>query len=131
MKTKQITTESGIVLLLVEVPEGAQDFKIESDLEEDFCQLEYLVENTDVDSGFCGDWGTDTIDLPLNNWQGKHFKEMSEEECAPLAEPYKEWGVKNYEQLFGSCTSKDLFTTIIKYHGFDPETTVVLTTNES
>lgn len=73
--TKQITTESGIVLLLVEVPDGASDLTRPKvgivDLYFDMKDGEY-----------------ESVVIPQGNWKGKHFKEMSEEECAGLVRQY-------------------------------------------
>ena len=127
MKTNQITTESGIVLLLVEVPEGLLKFKV-------------------VNSGLCVSYPVKQyrnciVNLPEGNWQGKHFKEMSESDCQRLI-PDKiicseiddgltiaeEWGFADLvNEEIAHETAHEVILSAIKYHGFDPETTVVLT----
>lgn len=129
MNTKQITTEGGIVLLL-DLPEGANRLKIFND---ERPYLSYFV-NTDTFREY----------LPEGNWQGKHFKEMREEECGSPCEESSglvdfsemaHYGIDDHEGGY-KCyirgywhhkTAKYSLASLIRSNGFDPENTLVLT----
>lgn len=135
--TKQITTESGIVLLL-DMPVGANRLKIFND---ERPYISYFV-NTDTFREY----------LPEGKWQGKHFKEMEEGDYYMIVgRSFKNYQPKQqlnqqsqYDMFWVKCpngkeehfeSKKDSFSYAVKMelvyilhsNGFDPENTVVLT----
>lgn len=147
MKTKQITTESGIVLLLVEVPEQTSEIAI--DQKPNGTRLCFYHSN----HGFHSNW--DWMWLPKGNWQGKHFNEMSDGDYYMIVgRSFKNYQPKQqlnqqsqYDMFWVKCpngkeehfeSKEDSFSYAVKMelvyilhsHGFDPETTVVLQLNK-
>jgi len=116
---------NGVTVLVVPVPDDAQDFEIESLLEEDFCQLNYLTENTDVDSGFCGDWEGESIDLPVCDWSIHAVTpEITEEQARALTVEMRDSGYP-----FEFQDRRETLEDVLRSHGIDPKQKNVLLIN--
>lgn len=104
-KIVQITTESGIVLLLVSVPSAVSDTSIFE------ATITWLTPTAGVGNQWISWTWECAFELPEGNWQGKHFKEMDEDDLKLF-----------YISSFPSLTPEQ----IIMDYGFDPENTLVL-----
>lgn len=157
--TKELTTESGVRVVLVQVPKDADYFEISH---QQLCCYERDSEIFNMEGK--------PIPLPVGNWQLKRFNEMSEEECVPLVpygtssvehmvEPkdltgfvksvdsygrdlwtkvtsifYKDFTKKPHHRSMSwtahVATAKESLASLIRSHGYDPELTIVLTEKE-